>query len=136
MPQYLERTRKFDYDMILDIFAQSLSPGAEQAYLWGSKAADEQGNQNTAGIKNAVIDSVIAKLIAAKNREEIVLYTHVLDRLLRAGYYIVPTYGKGTDNVAYWKFYEHGTLPTNAVGLDYWWVNPQKQAEVMRYLGR
>ena len=136
MPQYLERTRKFDYDMILDIFAQSLSPGAEQAYLWGSKAADEQGNQNTAGIKNAAIDSVIAKLIAAKNREEIVLYTHVLDRLLRAGYYIVPTYGKGTDNMAYWKFYEHGTLPTNAVGLDYWWVNPQKQAEVMRYLGR
>lgn len=136
MPQYLERTRKFDYDMILDVFAQSLSPGAEQAYLWGSKAADEPGNQNTAGIKNTAIDSVIAKLITAKNREEIVLYTQVLDRLLRAGYYIVPTYGKGSDNVAYWKFYEHGPLPTNAIGLDYWWVSPQKQAQVMQYLGK
>ncbi len=135
-PQYLERTRKFDYDMIIDIFAQSQSPGAEQAYMWGSKSADEQGNQNSAGIKNPAIDNVIDKLIKAKNREEIILYSKVLDRLLRSGFYIVPTYGKRTDNVAYWKQYQHGTLPTNAIGIDYWWIDKQKEAEVMKYLGR
>ncbi|MFW2178064.1 MULTISPECIES: extracellular solute-binding protein [unclassified Moraxella] len=136
VPQYLERTRKYDYDMIIDMFMQSLSPGSEQAYMWGSQSADEAGNQNSAGIKNKAIDSVIDKLTKAKNREDIVLYTHVLDRLLRAGYYVVPTYGKTTDNVAYWRFYEHGQLPSNAIGIDYWWVNPQKYSEVMRYLGR
>lgn len=135
-PQFLERKRKFDYDMISATFLQGLSPGVEQAYLWGSASADEQGNQNSAGIKNKAIDSVIDKLTKAKNREEIVLYTHVLDRLLRAGYYMIPTYGKGSANVAYWQGLEHGELPSNDVGLDYWWVNKDKQTEVEKYLGR
>ena len=52
-PQYLERTRRYDYDMIIDMFAQSLSPGAEQTYMRGSQAADEKGNQNSAGIKKS-----------------------------------------------------------------------------------
>lgn len=133
-PQYLERVRKFDYDMIVDIFAQSNSPGAEQTYLWGSKSADEQGNQNTAGIKNSAIDKVIEKLVKAHDREQIILYTKILDRLLRAGFYIVPTYGKAYDTVAYWQQYEHGELPTNAIGIDYWWVNPQKEQQVKQYL--
>lgn len=136
VPQYLARIRKYDYDMIMYQFIQGLSPGAEQAYMWGSRAADETGNQNAAGIKNQAIDAVIAKLITSKNRDDIVLYSKVLDRLLRAGYYVVPTYGKRTDNVAYWKFYEHGKLPDNAIGIDYWWANPVKQAEVLTYLGK
>ena len=84
--QYLDRLRRFDYDMIVAGFPQSTSPGSEQSYMWGSAAADEQGNQNYSGIKNEAIDTVIDKLIKAENREEIVVYTRVLDRLLRAGY--------------------------------------------------
>lgn len=136
MPQYLERKRKFDYDLIVDVFGQSLSPGAEQAYLWGSQAADEIGNQNTAGIKNPAIDAVIDQLIRADNRADIVLYTHVLDRLLRAGYYIVPMYGKRTDNLAYWQQYQHAALPSNGISLDYWWVDHAKAAAVQQYLAR
>lgn len=133
-PQYLERVRKFDYDMIVDIFAQSNSPGAEQTYLWGSQSADEQGNQNTAGIKNVAIDDVIDKLVKAHDREQIILYSKVLDRLLRAGFYIIPTYGKAYDTVAYWQQYEHGNLPSNALGIDYWWVNPKKEQQVKAFL--
>lgn len=136
MPQYLERKRKFDYDLIVDVFGQSLSPGAEQVYMWGSQAADEIGNQNTAGIKNPAIDAVIDKLTRADNRDDIVLYTHVLDRLLRAGYYIVPMYGKRADNLAYWQQYQHAALPSNGVSLDYWWVDQAKQTTVQQYLAR
>lgn len=136
-PQFLERSRKFDYDMMIDGFAQSLSPGAEQAYMWGSAAADEQGNQNSAGIKNQVIDTVIDKLTKSKNREDIILYSQVLDRLLRAGFYMIPTYGKASANVAYWQQYQHATtLPTSDVGIDYWWVDKQKEQAVNAYLGR
>lgn len=134
-PQYYERVRRFDYDMMVDIFAQSLSPGAEQVGFWGSAAADEAGNANTVGIKNPAIDSVIKKLGDAKNRDEIVLYTHVLDRLLRAGYYLVPLYGKSSTNVAYWNQYRHtAKLPTNAIGIDYWWTDKEAEARVNRYL--
>ncbi|MGP9491195.1 extracellular solute-binding protein [Psychrobacter sp. AOP7-B1-24] len=134
-PQYYERMRNFDYDMVVDVFAQSLSPGAEQAGFWGSSAADQAGNRNTAGIKNEVIDTVIAKLGKAKSRDEIVLYTQVLDRLLRAGYYLVPLYGKSGTNVAYWNQYRHTEkLPTNAVGIDYWWTDKAAEARVNAYL--
>ncbi|MGP5504791.1 extracellular solute-binding protein [Psychrobacter celer] len=134
-PQYYERMRRFDYDMVVDVFAQSLSPGAEQVGFWGSSAADETGNRNTAGIKNAAIDEVIEQLGDAESRDEIVLYTHVLDRLLRAGHYMVPLYGKSSTNVAYWNQYRHnGTLPTNAVGIDYWWVDKAAEARVNNYL--
>ncbi|KAA0915832.1 extracellular solute-binding protein [Psychrobacter sp. ANT_WB68] len=134
-PQYYERMRRFDYDMVVDVFAQSLSPGAEQAAFWGSAAADEAGNANTIGIKNAVIDEVTTALANAESREEIVLYTKVLDRLLRAGHYLVPLYGKSATNVAYWNQYRHtAKLPTNAVGIDYWWTDKEAEARVNRYL--
>ncbi|MBE0445654.1 ABC transporter substrate-binding protein, partial [Psychrobacter sp. FME5] len=134
-PQYYERIRRFDYDMVVDVFAQSLSPGAEQVGFWGSAAADEAGNHNTIGIKNPAIDSVIKKLGDAKNRDEIVLYTHVLDRLLRAGHYLVPLYGKPSTNVAYWNQYRHtAKLPTNAIGIDYWWTDKEAEARVNLYL--
>ena len=134
-PQYYERMRRFDYDMVVDVFAQSLSPGAEQVGFWGSAAADEAGNANTIGIKNPAIDSVIKKLGDAKSRDEIVLYTHLLDRLLRAGHYLVPLYGKSSTNVAYWNQYRHtAKLPTNAIGIDYWWTDKAAEARVNRYL--
>lgn len=134
-PQYYERVRRFDYDIMVDIFAQSLSPGAEQVGFWGSAAADEAGNANTIGIKNPAIDSVIKKLGDAKSRDEIVLYTHVLDRLLRAGHYLVPLYGKSSTNVAYWNQYRHtAKLPTNAIGIDYWWSDKEAEARVNLYL--
>nr|WP_269117545.1 extracellular solute-binding protein [Psychrobacter sp. Ps2] len=134
-PQYYERMRRFDYDMVVDIFAQSLSPGAEQAAFWGSAAANEPGNHNSAGIKNAAVDKVVAALGNAKNRDEIVLYTQVLDRLLRAGHYVVPLYGKSGTNVAYWDQYRHTEkLPTNAVGIDYWWVDKEAEGRINKYL--
>ena len=133
--QYYERMRNFDYDMVVDVFAQSLSPCAEQASFWGSVAADQAGNRNTAGIKNEAVDTVIEKLGNAKNRDEIVLYTQVLDRLLRAGYYLVPLYGKSGTNVAYWNQYRHTEkLPTNAVGIDYWWTDKAAEDHVNTYL--
>lgn len=136
-PQYTERMRRFDYDMVIDVFEQGLSPGAEQAGFWGSSAADEIGNRNTIGIKNPVIDSVVAALGDADSREEIVLYTHVLDRLLRSGYYLVPLYGRSATPVAYWDQYRHvSTLPTSAVGIDYWWTDKAAEARINHYLGQ
>ncbi len=37
--QYQKRMEEFDFDMIVDVFGQSLSPGNEQRDFWGSKAA-------------------------------------------------------------------------------------------------
>ena len=40
--QYQKRLETFDFDMIIAIFGQSLSPGNEQREFWGSAAADSR----------------------------------------------------------------------------------------------
>ncbi len=63
--QFKRREDEFDYDMMVEGFGQSLSPGNEQRDFWGSKSADTPGSRNSLGIKDAAIDSLIDTLIAA-----------------------------------------------------------------------
>lgn len=127
VPQYVERIRHQDFDMMMLKLPQTLTPGKEQAQFWGSAAADEAGNYNYSGIKNPAIDQMINKIVAAKTREEVVLYTHVLDRLLRAGYYQILTYGKPERWFAYWDIYQQPKIkPKLSVGWEYWWVDRVK----------
>ena len=51
--------------------------------------------------------------------------------MLLAGYYVIPQYYLGADRVAVWDFFERPKVaPKYAVGLDTWWVNPKKQADI------
>ena len=137
VPQYIERMRSKDFDLTTNVLPQSLNPGNEQAQFWSSASADQPGNYNYAGIKNAAIDDVITKVIQAPDRQQLVIRTKVLDRLLRAGYYQILTYGKGSNWYAYWNMYEQPKIkPKLAVGFDFWWSNPQKAAQVTQYLRR
>ncbi len=63
--QYVRRIDKFDFDIVIGSFRQSLSPGNEQREFWGSVAADKEGTRNIIGIKNAGIDTLIERLIYA-----------------------------------------------------------------------
>ena len=50
--QYQKRMETFDFDMVVQTFGQSFSPGNEQRNFWGSDAADTDGSRNVVGIKN------------------------------------------------------------------------------------
>lgn len=134
-PQYIERMRRYDFEMTSLVMPQTLSPGNEQAQMWSSKAAGEVGNYNYAGIRNPVIDDAVQQIIRAPNREQVILRTKVLDRLLRAGYYQVLTYNKDGNWFAYWDMYKQPTVkPKLSLGLDYWWVDQQQAQKVAHYL--
>ncbi|MCM5559622.1 extracellular solute-binding protein [Pleomorphomonas sp. JP5] len=124
--QYLNRTRSFDFDMTVDVWGQSLSPGNEQREMWGSKAADLPGSRNTAGIKNPAVDALIEKVIYAENREALVTATRALDRVLLAGNYVIPLFYSKNSFYAYWKRFGHPeALPKYSVGFpDVWWYDP------------
>ena len=135
MPQYTERMRRQDFQMTPMDMPQSLTPGAEQAQMWGSKAADEVGNYNYSGIKSLVVDQLIQQLIQAPNREQLIVRTHALDRVLRAGYYQILTYGNDKNWYAYWKMYHQPSVkPKLSLGLEYWWSDSSQTANVERYL--
>ena len=135
-PQYIERVRRFDYEMIVDSYPQTLSPSHEQVGYWGSSSADQKGSLNTAGIKNPVIDQILTELGNAQDRQEIINITHVLDRVLRAEYYMVPLYGLVGNRVVYWNQYRHpATTPTYDLGLDYWWIDQAAAQKIKNYVG-
>ncbi|WP_176086193.1 extracellular solute-binding protein [Martelella sp. HB161492] len=120
--QYQNRVNDFDYDMIWNVWGQSLSPGNEQLYYWGSKAADQPGSQNYAGISDPGIDQLINRVIFAKDRDELVAASKALDRVLLAHDYVIPLYYSKNYRIAYWDRITHPTLPE--YGLDFpdsWW---------------
>ena len=45
--QYQNRLRSFDFDIVTDVWEQSLSPGNEQREFFGSQSADRPGAKNT-----------------------------------------------------------------------------------------
>lgn len=124
LPQYYQRIRQYDFDMTVLEMPQSLTPSMEQLQMWSSTAAKQYGNYNYAGIQEPIIDDVLQHLVHATKRQETILYTRVLDRLLRAGYYHILTYGKGEKWFAYWNIYARPTVaPKLAEGVDYWWAS-------------
>ena len=135
VPQYLERKRKADFDMTMNEMPQSLTPGNEQMQMWGSHAANEVGNYNYAGIRNAVIDQAIQGVIDAPNRQQLIIQTKILDRLLRSGYYQILTGAKDKTWLAYWNIYQQPSRQARlSIGLDYWWVDAMQAQKVSRYL--
>jgi microcin C transport system substrate-binding protein len=136
--QYERRETTFDFDAIVDGFPQSVSPGNEQRDFWGSAAADQEGSRNTIGVKNPVIDSLIEKLVAAKDREELVAITRALDRVLLWNYYIVPQWYNPNEWIATWDVYGRpAKLPSlTAAFTQVWWFDPAKQQALAAARGK
>lgn len=129
--QYQNRLRSFDFDMIIDQWGESLSPGNEQREFWGSQAADMPGARNTIGIKNPAVDALIEKVIYAKNRGELVAATRALDRVLLWNFYLVPQFTYGFSRYARWDRFSHADpLPKyGRSGLPtLWWYDAEKAA--------
>ncbi len=126
--QYKNRTDSYDYDMIVNIWGQSTSPGNEQRYFWGSAAADMPGAQNYAGIKNPVVDELIEKIIEAPDRKKLVAAVKALDRVLLWEYYVVPHWYVPSVRLVYWdKFGVPANTVMKGVQLMSWWIDPEKE---------
>jgi len=131
--QYENRLRAFDFDMIIDQWGESLSPGNEQREFWGSQAADVSGARNTIGIKNPAVDALIDKVIFAKDRAELVAATRALDRVLLWNFYVVPQFSYPFSRYARWDRFSHADpLPKyGRSGLPtLWWYDAEKAAKI------
>ncbi len=123
--QYLRRYEAFDFDMVVDSFPESESPGNEQRDFWSSAAADQQGSGNSIGIKNRAIDQLIDLVIGAQTRASLVARTHALDRVLLWNYYVIPNWYLPATWVAYWDKFDHPKTPPKyaRLPLDTWWFD-------------
>lgn len=127
--QYKNRTDSFDYDMIVNIWGQSLSPGNEQSYFWGSQSANARGSYNYIGVSDEAVDALIEKIIAAKDRKSLKTATRALDRVLLWNYYVVPHWYSPVQRFVLWdKFDIPATDLMQGAQMMTWSVNPQKEA--------
>ena len=130
--QYKQREDKRDFDIVVDNFAQSLSPGNEQRQYWGSAAADKNASRNTAGIKNPAIDKLVDKIVSAKDRTELVAATKALDRVLLWNFYVVPHWHYPYERIASWDIFGRPEmLPSQtSAPMQIWWIDPAKSKTV------
>lgn len=105
--QYKNRLDSYEYDMIVSVWGQSLSPGNEQRYFWSSSAADSAGAMNYSGLKNPVVDILIEKVIQSATKEELVTSVHALDRVLLNEYIVIP----------HWYTPYHRYMFQNTIGM-------------------
>ena len=131
--QYQKRLEEFDFDMVVSNFGSIISPGNEQKNWWGSKAADQKGSMNISGVKNPVLDEIINKLIESENREDLIIYSRILDRILLFNYYIIPQFHIDHYRVAYWnKFSRPLVSPKYDLGFDFWWYDKEKDNKLAK----
>ncbi|MGB9367200.1 MAG: extracellular solute-binding protein [Xanthobacteraceae bacterium] len=126
--QYETRRIAFDFDMIQARWDESLSPGNEQAFYWSSAAADGNGSRNYMGLKSVAADAMIAALLKAETREDVVAAVRALDRVLMSGSFVVPLFYAPEQWLVRWVTIErpettsmHGIIPET------WWRKPKAQ---------
>ncbi len=121
--QYKHRLDVFDFDMFVFVWGQSLSPGNEQRYFWGSDASQQEGSYNFAGIQDPVVDALIERVVSAKNRRELVVATRALDRILLHGHYVVPHWYLPSQRIVFWNKFGYPNIePMKGISLMTWWT--------------
>jgi microcin C transport system substrate-binding protein len=130
--QYRKRVDDFDFDLTVQRFSFSSTPGDSLRSYFSSQAAALRGSQNLAGISDPVIDALIDRIIAADSRESLTTACKVLDRVIRAGRYWVPHWYKASHWLAYWDvFGRPATKPRYARGIpETWWYAREKAAKI------
>jgi microcin C transport system substrate-binding protein len=136
--QYRARLEDFDFDMTIERFSMSATPGDGMRPFFSSQSAATKGSYNLAGIASPAIDALIEKIIGANSRADLTVACRAFDRVFRAGRYWVPQWYRTDHPLAYWDVFDHPKiLPryqvdgySSSLGERIlWWSDPDKLAK-------
>ncbi len=132
--QYQQRLKNFDFDVLVQRYSMSQTPGVELKSFFSSTTADVPGSFNLSGLKNDAVDALIDTIMQASDRATLEVGARALDRALRAQHIWVPQWYKGAHTLAYW---DHFGMPErkpryNRGVLDTWWIDAAKAASVKK----
>jgi microcin C transport system substrate-binding protein len=140
-------TARYDYDMRISVpnVAVQVSPGVEMRNEFGSAGVTAIDSRNLSGVDSPVVDDMLDKLLAARDRDETVNAMRAMNRVLFWGYYSIPlqhTYPAPTGVMpfSYWnRFGRPRVEPTYnfpIYTLDHWWIDKAKAADLEQRLGK
>jgi microcin C transport system substrate-binding protein len=137
--QYRARLEDFDFDITMERFSLSATPGDSMRPFFSSQAAKAKGSYNLAGIASPAIDTLIERIIGADNRNDLRVACRAFDRVFRAGRYWVPQWYRANHPIAYWDVFDHPKeLPrypadgySSGLGeRTLWWYDGNKAAKL------
>jgi microcin C transport system substrate-binding protein len=130
--QYRARRDDFDFDITIDRFGFSSTPGDSLRSFFSSQAAALKGSNNLAGIADPSVDALIETIIAAGSRPALVTACRALDRVIRSGRYWISNWYKASHWIAYWDvFGRPPAQPRYFRGIpDIWWYDSAKGAKI------
>ena len=109
---YQRRVDSFDFDMMVMSYPQSQSPGSELYAMFHSSSSERRGSFNVGGINDKDVDKLIDEIIYSKNRDDLIIASHLLDRILWNDYYMLPNWYISEHRIAYFdKFNYPKKLP-------------------------
>jgi peptide/nickel transport system substrate-binding protein len=101
--QFQRRLNTYDFDMIPFTWYNSLSPGNEQSFYWGTAGRTQEGTRNYMGADDPAIDKMIVELLAARDKASFEDAARGLDRLLLEGHYVLQLFHAPGQWVARWN---------------------------------
>ena len=126
--QFDQRRLGYEFDMLQNRWDQSLSPGNEQSFYWGTEAADTPGTRNYMGARDPAIDALIAAILEARERPAFVSAVRALDRVLMSGFYAIPLFNVPEQWIARWNRIEKPSATSLSGYLpETWWHKPDQQ---------
>jgi microcin C transport system substrate-binding protein len=130
--QYRARRDDFDFDITIDRFSFSTTPGDSLRSYFSTQAAAIKGSNNLAAIADPAIDALVERIIAAATRVELVVACKAIDRVIRAGRYWVPQWYLAAHRIAYWDVFSHpAAKPRYGRAIpETWWYDAAKAAKM------
>ena len=109
---YQRRVDSFDFDMMVMSYPQSQSPGSELYAMFHSSSSERRGSFNVGGINDKDVDKLIDEIIYSKKRDDLIVASHLLDRILWNDYYMLQNWYISEHRIAYFdKFNYPKKLP-------------------------
>jgi microcin C transport system substrate-binding protein len=133
--QFRARVDDFDFDLTVQRFSFSTTPGDSLRSFFSSQSASIKGSNNLSGMADPAIDALIETIIAASDRPTLVTACRALDRVIRAGRYWVPHWNKASHWIAYWDMFARPSKakPRYARGIpESWWYDADRAAKLER----
>jgi microcin C transport system substrate-binding protein len=132
--QFRARLDDFDFDITIERFSMSATPGDSLRPFFSSQAAKIKGSKNLAGIASPALDALIERIIGADNRSDLKVACRAFDRVFRAGRYWIPQWYRTSHPIAYWDVFSHPPTPPRYFGgvgaIEMWWSDPDKAARL------
>ena len=96
-----DRVLSYEYDMMVNFWQNTLSPGTEQILYWGCTAAKQEGRFNYSGLCHPAVEAIAKNIPQVDNREDLLAHTRALDRILTWEHIAIPLFYSGKDMVAH-----------------------------------